>query len=350
MTTLRSYAHATNRRAFAQKFSLLPGQLRSGRYRSALLPAQVEEALIDLPLPAPRNFWLLEDDGDPIGRIGANVSSRIPQSGYLGFFEVDTRHAGAGEAALELIGAACAFLQGKVSRVCGPVNFNTWLPYRFRVNECDERCFAWEPVNPPDYVDYFRAAGFERSMDYHSAAFSNLDQFLGQTEADYEGARAKGFRFRKLDWPRLFDGEASMLYRIANEAFEDSFLFETVPQDLFERFIDLMGKPEQDCTHVAVSPQGDDVGFFYAFTDQHPSAPGSGPETYAVLKSTGVIRQARGQRLSNALAHLAVKSAVAMGAQYCISALVRSGIQSESYARKGDPFWRHHYTLFEKRL
>ena len=122
-------------------------------------PAQIEEALIDLPLPAPRNFWLLEDDGVPIGRIGANVSSRIPQSGYLGFFEVDTRHAGAGEAALELIGAACAFLQGKVSRVCGPVNFNTWLPYRFRVNECDERCFAWEPVNPPDYVDYFSCRG-----------------------------------------------------------------------------------------------------------------------------------------------------------------------------------------------
>ena len=347
---LKNYAHAEDKHAFAHAFSLLPGQLRRGRYRNALIPERLEHGLIEMQLPAPRDFWLLEQDGDPIGRIGASLSSRYPQTGYVGFFEVDTSLAGAEKAAQILIEAACGFLQGKASSVYGPVNLNTWLPYRFRVNERDQRCFPWEPVNPPDYVEHFLAAGFEHKVDYHSTAFGNLDQFLEQTESDYEGALAKGFSFRNLDWSRLFEGEASMLYRIANQAFADSFLFESVPQPLFDQSIGQFYKPGQDCSYVAVSLQGHDVGFFYAFTDQHFPSSGAAPETYAVLKSTGVTKQARGQRLSNALAHLVVKSAAAKGAQFAIAALVRSGIQSESYARKGIPFWQHHYALFEKSL
>lgn len=194
------------------------------------------------------------------------------------------------------------------------------------------------------------AAVFERSADYHSTAFGNLEQFLDRTEADYQAALANGFRFRKFDWSRLLAGEAAALYRLTNQAFEDSFLFETAPQPLFDLFIGTLGKPVLDCTHFAVSPQGVDVGFFYAFTDRHSPSPAADPETYIVLKSTGVTKEARGQGLSNALAHLSVKSGLAKGAQYCIAALVRSGLLSESYARKGDLFWQHNYTLFEKRL
>ena len=347
---LKNFAHAENKHAFAHAFSLLPTQLRFGRYRNALIPEQLEQGLIEMQLPVPRDFWILEQDGAPIGRIGANLSSRYPQTGYVGFFEVDTRHTGAEKAARILIEAACSFLQGKASRVYGPLNLNTWLPYRFRLNERDQRCFPWEPVNPPDYVEHFLAAGFERKVDYHSTAFGSLDRFLEQTECDYNRALAKGFRFRQLDWSRLFEGEASMFYRIANEAFADSFLFESLPQPLFDQFIGQFYKPGHDCSYVAVSPQGEDVGFFYAFTDQHFPSSGTTPETYAVLKTTGVTKQARGHRLSNALAHLAVKSAVAKRAQFAIAALVRSGIQSESYARKGTPYWQHHYALFEKSL
>ena len=347
---LKNFAHAENKHAFAHAFSLLPAQLRRGRYRNALNPEHLEQGLVEMQLPVPRDFWILEQDGAPIGRIGANLSSRYPQTGYVGFFEVDTRLSGAEKAARILIEAACSFLQGKALRVYGPLNLNTWLPYRFRLNERDQRCFPWEPVNPPDYVEHFLAAGFEHKIDYHSTAFGNLDRFLEQTESDYKGALAKGFRFRQLDWSRLFQGEASMFYRIANEAFADSFLFESLPQPLFDQFIGQFYKPGHDCSYVAVSPQGEDVGFFYVFTDQHFPSSGETPETYAVLKTTGVTKQARGQRLSNALAHLAVKSAVSKGAQFAIAALVRSGIQSESYARKGSPFWQHQYALLEKSL
>lgn len=194
------------------------------------------------------------------------------------------------------------------------------------------------------------AAVFERSADYHSTAFGNLEQFLDRTEADYQAALANGFRFRKFDWSRLLEGEAAALYRLTNQAFEDSFLFETAPQAPFDLFIGTLGKPELDCTHFAVSPHGGDVGFFYAFTDRHPPSPAEDPETYIVLKSTGVTKEARGQGLSNALAHLSAKSGLAKGAQYSIAALVRSGLQSESYARKGDHFWQHHYALFKRHL
>ena len=145
---LTNYAQAEDKHAFAQAFSLLPSHLRGGRYRSALLPAQLERGLVEMQLPAPCNFWLLEEDGNPIGRIGANVSCRSAQTGYVGFFEVDTRRAGAGEAAQKLIETACGFLQGKAASVFGPVNLNTWLPYRLRVDERD-RALLWVGAGQP---------------------------------------------------------------------------------------------------------------------------------------------------------------------------------------------------------
>ncbi len=349
---LTSCLHTTDKAAFVESFSLLPSRLRRGHYRNALLPQQLEKALIELQLPAPHNFWLLEEKDAPIGRIGANVSLHDPQTGYVGFFELDTSRPDAAQAARILIDAACAFLRESVTTVYGPVNLNTWLPYRFRTDQRDDRGFAWEPVNPPEYVAHFQAAGFQRTVDYHSTAFANLEGFLEQTESDYRRALANGFTFRSFDWSRLLDREAPLLYRLTKEAFADSFLFETAPEPLFNHFISTLGKPEKDCTHFAVSPQGHAVGFFYAFTDQHPPAAAADTdtvaETYIVLKSTGVSKEARGQRLSNALAHLSVRSALAKGAQYCIAALVRSGLQSESYAKKGDQFWQHQYALFQK--
>ena len=351
---LTSYLYTADKPAFVESFCLLPSHVRLGHYRNALLPQQLENAVIKLQLPAPRNFWLLEENNASIGRIGANVSTHDRQTGYVGFFELDTSRADAAQAARILIDAACAFLREKVATVYGPVNLNTWLPYRFRTDECDDRGFAWEPVNPPEYVAHFQAAGFQRTVEYHSTAFANLEGFLDQTEPDYRRALAKGFTFRSLDWSRLLDRETPLLYRLTNEAFADSFLFETAPEPLFNHFISTLGKPEKDCTHFAVSPQGHEVGFFYAFTDMHPpsaaTATDADAETYIVLKSTGVSKEARGQRLSNALAHLSVKSALAKGAQYCIAALVRSGLQSESYAKKGDHFWQHQYALFQRNL
>ncbi len=346
---LTSFQHTADKPAFVEAFSQLPARIRRGAYRNALLPIQLERILVDLPSPAPRNSWLVEHGGRPIGRIAANISSH-PQTGYVGFFEVDTRQARAAAAARLLIDAACNFLQDRAVRVFGPVNLNTWLPYRFRIDARDERCFAWEPVDPPEYVEHFLAAGFKRSADYHSTAFANLERFLEQTEPEYQAALAKGFRFRRLDWSRLHQGDGTALYNLTNAAFEGSFLFETAPQPLFDLFLGTQGKPKNDCTHFAASPKGDDVGFFFAFTDLHSPSTGASPETYVVLKTTGVTKEARGRGLSNALAHLAVKSALAMGAQYGIAALVRAGLQSESYAKKGDALWQHNYALFEKRL
>ena len=68
-----------------------------------------------------------------------------------------------------------------------------------------------------------------------------------------------------------------------------------------------------------------------------------------MLKSLAVVPDARGKGLSNALLSLAVRDSLRMGAEHGIAALVRSGIQSELYARKGNFLWRHDYGLWEKR-
>ena len=236
-----------------------------------------------------------------------------------GFFEVDTRRAGAGEAAQKLIEtAACGFLQGKAASVFGPVNLNTWLPYAsLRVDRTlISAALVWEPVNPPDYVEHFLAAGFKRTesttirpLSETSNGFWNRLKLTTTSRGQMDSASASWIG------PGSSRGEASMLYRISNEAFEDSFLFETIPQALFDGSSSAnLARGSRTVVTRPCPPQGDDVGFLLRIHRPAFSLPGRRPETYAVLKSTGVSREARGQRLSNALAHLAVKSAAEKGA------------------------------------
>ncbi len=340
--------------AFRTAFCSLPDRVRRDPFRPGSMPASVCARFLPTPVPPDREFWLCYHRGSPVARISANIPAGVAGTGYFGLLELDLE-ADFEAIATTLLDAACDWLRQRgIRRVVGPIALNTWFPYRLRLDDGDPRLFAWEPVNPPDYVQVVEAAGFSPLTGYTSTAFGNLAAVIDQLQPDYQRALADKYRFREFGRDPI-EPHLPTLYRLSHAAFADNFLFEPIAQALFtEAYVAAAASGEKRFLSWFVNdPQGEAVGFLHGFIDRafiDEKCRGGDRETAIVLKSAGIVPAARGRGLSNALVYLALREGLALGADYAISALVRAGIQSESYARKGRFLWRHRYGLWHKIL
>jgi GNAT superfamily N-acetyltransferase len=346
--TLERHSAHRSPDGFAAEFCALPSRICREPYRSGLMAAPTCLRLFRAGIPPVREFWLCAAGPAVVGRIAANVSAARPDIGYFGLFEAELGGDFAGAARL-LLRAAREWLHGQGARtMVGPVAFNTWLPYRLRLDDGDGRRFDWEPGNPPAYVRAVEEGGFELVERYTSTAFGDLREVAARLEPAYRSAVSSGYRFRRIDREEV-GASIRDLHRLSHAAFADNFLFEPIPEAMFaDVYLSLADKGRPILLWFVVDPGGAPVGFLYAFIDHWRS--GGVTETLLVLKSVGIAPAARGRGLSNALVHLAICEALHLGVDYAVSALVRAGIQSESYARKGRLLWRHDYGLWQQRL
>lgn len=327
---------------FTKEFSECPQLVRKDPFRLGLLPSAVWEGFLKMPLPVPTEFWVAQSRGVTLGRVGANISMSHPGIGYVGFFEVDPVIPEARAVATGLLEKACHWLKTKgAGRALGPLNFNTWFPYRLRTGPQGDLRFAWEPVNPPEYVNFMTSFGFSELERYHSVGNQDLDAVIEKTKSSHEQALAAGYKIRNLDSANLIAKEVPMLYEISMQGFKDNFLFEPIPLDAFKQlYVPIANKADISLARAVTDAKGRDVGFFLIFEDQD----------YMVMKTVAVKPEARGKGLSNALVYSAALAAKQKGLDRCISALVKSGAQSESYAKKSKFLWKHEYALFQKDL
>lgn len=329
---------------FVTRFAECQQDVRKEPYRVGILPPLVWATFLKMPLPIPAEFWIARVAGRTVGRVGANVSAVYKGVGYIGFFEVNVTLDRASEAAEGLLSVACAWLRSQgVKKAYGPLDINTWFPYRFHVasGKGGEAFFGWEPVNPPDYVHYFNENGFAELERYHSQGCRGVGAIMEKTKTDYDRALAMGFTFRPFDGSELLDSEVPLLYDISMAGFQSNFLFEPIPLEAFRQlYVPIANKIDMSLARFVSDPEGKAVGFFFIFEDQG----------YMVLKSVAVLPEARGKGLSNALIHSSSIEAQKRGLDRIIVALVKSGAQSESYEKKCAPMWRHEYALFQRDL
>jgi len=335
---LLSRSEASSQRDFATRFAQVQEDLRQDPYRMGLPGVAFGARFAEIQLPISSEFWILEDQtGQNNGRIAANLSPVYPNTGYLGFFEADSF-----DAAKSLIEGALGWLKERgAQKVYGPINFNTWLPYRFRIEEDDSPSFGFEPNNPPTYPLWFRELGFQMSETYHSDGIDGMQGMIEVTQSDYENALSLGYTFRNANTSEAIESELQTIYQMNLKTFQSNFLFEPIPFELFrELYVPSVQKTQHNAVHFICDPKGHEVGYFSTFIESN----------HLILKTLALAPEGRGLRLSNALLHFAVLSGCEKGATRPVPALIRDGIQSESYSRKQKLIWRHRYALFEKDL
>jgi GNAT superfamily N-acetyltransferase len=308
---------------------------------------EFERAIFGFPFGFDRAHWM-EEGVDRPGRLAANVSSRDPESGYIGFFDMDPSVPGATDRALALIGDAILWLRARgVRTVHGPVNYHTLFDYRFRLEDGpgteSAPVFFWEPSQPAVHVDWFKRAGFLQVEEYHSRGYRNLDLILPKSRDRYEQALKKGFSVRSLDFACNRNRDLQALTRINAGSFEQSFLAEPFDNRAYQelvapRFASLLS----EFSFFILNPEGEEIGYFFLF-------PESG---YLVWKTLAILPVYQGAGLAAFGIHHALTLASGHGIERVVSALIRNGAASEHLLKRGEEYqiWEHRYGVFRKTL
>lgn len=357
MIQIQSRSACPDPAAFHRSFCELPGKVRKDPYRVALLPGELTQRMLSFPLSKPAEYFLAEaEDGGAIGRIGANLSPVYEGVAYAGFFEVDVSRDDAPQVASRLLNQAAKWgrTQG-VTRLVGPVDLSTWFTYRLAVNRDltlpAPRLFSWEPVNPPQYPEYFSEFGMTEIQAYHSQGFSAAtpEGYLPGYEnlkRAYDFASAQGFRIRPFDRTQLESRELPSLHQMSHSVFKDTFLFEPLPFQMFAGvYAAALQRFDFSPSRIAESPDGKPAGFLFAFFDGD----------HVIFKTVAVLPEFQCMKLSSALLCPVAEMAKARGVRYGVSALIKSGAKIEHHERRsereaGGAFWRHDYALFGKDL
>ena len=333
--------------SFDQSFSALPRLLRKDPFHVGLLPDDVWTMFLTVELPGPKNFWIIKHQSKVIGRIGASVSVFNKELGTLGFFEVDVGHHLYTQAAQMLIETGIAWLQQQaaVKRIIGPINFNTWFSYRFRVKPVDDLIFSWEPVNPPAYLALFKAQGFSPQYFYDSRGFDGLAQVEKRSQPGLVKATGLGYTFRPFDLSAgQIEKEVALVHRISLQGFGDQHFFEPIPATIFKQiYVPIAQKGALEYAFFAQDPSGQEIGFMYGFADGD----------YIVFKSTAVKPEHRGKGVFGALSHLMAKKAVSQGFTQFVMALMTTQSKHEGqmvkvFSDETRVLWRHDYVLLER--
>ena len=161
----------------------------------------------------------------------------------------------------------------------------------------------------------------------------------------YNQLTKKGFKLRTFDKDNFMSHEVPLFYEISHESFKEALLFEPIDLTSFKAMYAAAAQTyDFSPSSVLISPEGETAGFIFAFYDGD----------YLVIKSIALKLKFQGKNLSSGMIYNAVKQSFAFNKKGTISALVRSGISSESIEKNAQrTTWfttKHHYMLLNKDL
>jgi hypothetical protein len=174
---------------------------------------------------AEAEYFLAEREGEPVGRITAQVDSRWDKyqggsDGMFGFFETIEDH----EVAAALFATAEEWLRARGrQRILGPMDFTTNDELGILIEGYELRPMILQPWHPPYYAELIDGLGYAKAMDLLMwfLALGELkegDQFAPEIHAAAEKAlREEGVTIRKMRKREMAD-EVHRFMEVYNEA------------------------------------------------------------------------------------------------------------------------------------
>ncbi len=182
---------------------------------------------------AEAEYFLAERDGEPVGRITAQVDQRWDEyqggsDGMFGFFETEDDPA----VAAALLDTASEWVAGHGrDRVLGPMDFTTNDEVGILVEGYELRPMILEPWHPPFYRELIEGRGFSKTMDLFMWWLALGEQMYGEGsfhpaihEAAEKVSSEHGITIRNMRKRDLRD-EARRFMEVYNEAWGDNWGF-----------------------------------------------------------------------------------------------------------------------------
>ena len=177
-------------------------------------------------------FFLAERDGEPVGRISAQVDREVLEHmgegiGQWGMFE-----AADAEVAAELIARAEDFLRGRRMKVAqGPYSISIWDEPGLLVQGFDHPPTVMMGHNKPVYQQWVEAAGYKGVKELYTYDLDITKQMPPLIQRIISsGERNPRIVIRNVDRSR-FDEEAALILGILNDAWSDNWGFIPLSDD-----------------------------------------------------------------------------------------------------------------------
>ncbi|MEO7701787.1 MAG: N-acetyltransferase [Opitutus sp.] len=293
------------------------------------------------------DLQLLEQGPHGNGRVSlwwASVPTMTNEKvGVIGGFSADSV-----AAAQALLTAAERELRSRGCTIAvGPMNGSTWKPYRFVTEAGTEPAFFLEPTHPPQWPEWWRAAGYEVLANYYSTATTDLrhrDERLDRVAARMTSA---GVSIRSLD-AACFESELGRIYDVSAIAFQSNYLYTPQPKEAF--VAQYAGFRERLCTDLVLlaEQQGRTIGYVFSLPDYAQAQRGDKMTTF-IVKTLAVLPGREFAGLGALLLAEGHDAARRLGFTRGIHALMHETNQSRNLSAHYAHTIRR-YALFSKRL
>lgn len=333
------YSTSENQQRFVAEFTAFPGKLYADNENVRKLPLELEALYFKLH-HLTHDFFLIRNEGDIVLRSMVCLTP-FPDLAYFGLLDFDYKHSKVQSILGEFKKIITEWCKTEgASKIYGPINFSTWLPYRLLSSIEGGPMFSFEPDRPIEYCTLLKELGFFTNQLFSSKGYEDLDNIINLSNVDYQKALGLGFTFE------FFPKELSLidlkdLHRLSLKIFDDNYLATPIDFETFRTLYASQSKKEDFTFSLFIkSAAGERIGYFINFIEHD----------YCVIKTIGIDKSFRGSGLSNGSMYLSLKKAKDMGVHRMVAAMVKEGAQSESYGRKMKLMWTHLYEILEIKI
>jgi hypothetical protein len=254
---------------------------------------------------------------------------------------------GAAAAAEVLARAGDALRARGCRRAIGPMDGSTWRRYRFVTDPGTEPPFLLEPVNPPEWPQWWRAAGFAPLAEYYSTATPDLAARDERVTRAAARLAAEGVVIRPVDIER-FEEELERIYDVSTLSFQSNFLYTPLPREEFLAGYRGMSASVRPELLLLAEQAGRPVGFVFAIPDLLAAQRGE-PVTSIIVKTLAVLPGRAYAGLGAVLLADVHAAAGRLGFQRAIHALMHEANPSRNLSAHYAGTIRR-YTLFARTL
>lgn len=256
--------------------------------------------------------------------------------------------AGSQTAATALITAACRRLANNgCSQAIGPMDGNTWRPYRLITKRGREPNFFLETDNPDTWALHFTANGFRPLKRYYAYLATDLSCPQPKIRLLNKSLTQKGIKFRRINLDR-FEDELQQLYSLCLLSFSENFLFTPIcEQEFMNMYLPLKSSIRPELVVIA-EYQNAPIGLVFGIPNYLQAEQGQTIDTL-ILKLLAVHPAHRGIGLGSVLFARCHSAAQDLGYTRAIHTyMIEDNISRKISAHYGGPIREYH--LFKKEL
>lgn len=302
--------------------------------------------------------FIAYENQQPVARCCARLQTGNPTLGTIGSFQALQNRT----AVLALLETAIQWLKKQgAHRIIGPMNGDTWHPYRFNTGPFNASPFIKEPWNPPYYPSLWEAAGFSTIETYDSYAVDSATAAANQKKFHARCIK-NGYRFESIT-PKNYEETLPLIHALSCRIFSDNTLYTPIDREEFIRMY-RPAKPllKTGLSWVAHAPDKTPAGYIFTFPDYADALRSMNGKTNlpakirflmnkrkatrTCMKTLGVVPEKQGSGLTAALTYLSYKNSVELGYGQTLMCLMHSSNDSRRFGGKADRPFRS-YALYE---